>query len=120
MGLFDSVMVPCPKCSKPVEFQSKEDEAYMNVYSLENAPTRILYDIMNWPEYCESCGQWFALIDPRHPPGPRPRPAPRVAKVRTPDNPSTHFQGMKWWPDDEGFSYADIDEADRPPPQTVE
>ena len=114
MGMFDSVMVPCPKCGKPVEFQSKEGACDMSVYSIESAPIPILYDIINWPVYCEACGQWFALIDPKHPPGRRPRPSLSAVKVRTPGNPDTHFQGMKWWPDQDGFSYQDIDEEDRP------
>lgn len=116
MGMFDSVMVPCPKCDKPVEFQSKAGECYCGVFSLENAPAEILADIMNNPEYCEKCGQWFVLIDPKYPPGQKPKPDLRSAKVITPENPTTHFQGMKWWPGDHPFSYADLeDAADRPP-----
>lgn len=115
MGLFDSVMVPCPKCDKPVEFQSKAGECCCAVYSLADAPAEILADIMNCPEYCEKCGQWFALIDPRYPPGEKPKPDLRSVKVRTPDDPMTPFQGMKWWPEDQPFTYADIDAAERPP-----
>jgi len=116
MGLFDSVMVPCPKCGASVEFQHKDDDSGMRVYSLEDAPTYILTEILNEPEYCERCGQWFALIDPDFPPGAPPRPKPSIVRVRTPDNPTTHPQGMKWWPDADRFSYADVDEADRPAP----
>lgn len=108
MGLFDSVYVDCPHCGKPVEFQSKEGECYLNRYSLDTAPTEILRDVMNWPNHCEGCDSWFALIDPEHPPGPPPRPTLRTAKVTAPDDPFTHPQGMKWWPEDKGFSYADL------------
>ncbi len=108
MGMFDSVYVDCPHCGKPVEFQSKEGECYMNTYKLADAPTEILRDIMNWPNHCEKCDGWFALIDPLFPPGPPPRPFLRPAKVTSPESPITHSQGMKWWPDDKGFSYDDL------------
>lgn len=109
MGLFDSVYVDCPQCEKPVEFQSKADEdPYMRRYTLDDAPAHILCDIMNEPNFCESCGQWFALIDPNFPPGEQPKPTLRAAKVRTPENPHKHEQGMQWWPDDHPFTYADL------------
>lgn len=81
-----------------------------DVYTLENAPTEILRDIMNYPTYCERCGQWNVLIDPAFPPGPPPRPSLRSEKVKTPTNPATHFQGMKWWPDDLEFSYFHLEQ----------
>lgn len=105
MGMFDSVMVPCPNCLKPVEFQSKAGECGCYVYSLDDAPAEVLSDIMNSPDRCENCGQWVALIDPRYPPGEKPKPELRVAKVRTPENPVKHFQGMQWWPDGVPFTY---------------
>lgn len=114
MGLFDSVYVDCPHCGKPVEFQTKADEApYMRHYTLEDAPAYMLADIMNGPTHCQSCDKWMALIDPAYPPGEQPKPNLRAAKVRAPENPNTHFQGMKWWPDDESFTYADL--IDAPP-----
>src|SRR5688572_16236827 len=109
MGIFDMVWVDCPHCGKPVEFQSKAmEDAYMRRFTLDNAPVAVLLDVMNDPNYCESCDKWFALIDPEYPPGQEPRPALRPAKVKTPDNPETHPQGMKWWPEDRPFSYADL------------
>lgn len=110
MGLFDSIYVDCPHCGKPVEFQSKADEApYMERYTISNAPTHILTDVLNRPTHCKSCDGWLALVDPTVPiEPPRPRPSPRIAKVRTPENPETHFQGFKWWPDNTPFTNADI------------
>lgn len=109
MGLFDSVYVPCPACNKPVEFQSKaHDDPCMRRYTLDDAPDYILRDIMNYPERCESCGQWFALLDQRFPIKP-PRPSLIAAKVKTPENPVTHPQGMQWWPNGKDFSIADLE-----------
>lgn len=112
MGLFDSLYVDCPHCGTPVEFQSKEWNCDLSVYSLESAPTAILRDAMNWPTRCGKCDGWVALIDPDFPPGPPPRPALRAAKIRTPEKPETHSQGMKWWPYDKDFSYADLADAE--------
>lgn len=112
MGLFDSVMVPCPHCGRGVEFQTKADpDAYCRWFTLETATAEMLFDIMNEPNHCERCDGWFALVDPRYPPGggERPKPALTAAKVRAPKNPGTHFQGMKWWPMDQPFTYADIE-----------
>lgn len=108
MGIFDSVYVDCPHCGKPVEFQSKEGDPYMNHFTLLTAPDEILRDILNWPNHCETCDGWFALLDQRYPIKP-PRPSPIAVKVKTPEFPKTHPQGMKWWPDGKDFSVADLE-----------
>ena len=112
MGLFDSVYIRCPKCGAPMEFQSKAlADPYMRSYTLGTAPTAILSDIINSPQYHKECGQWVALIDRNFPPGwQAPRPSPVPTKVKNPENPRTHFQDFKWWPDDKTFSYDDLDE----------
>jgi hypothetical protein len=110
MGLFDSVWIDCPNCGRPVEFQSKADgDPCCRRFSLDDAPTHILTDILNAPEHCMGCGQWMAIVDPAFPPAAEPpRPKPEVVKVRTPEKPWTHKQGMKWWPEEEPFTFADI------------
>lgn len=114
MGMFDSVLTPCPKCSVNMEFQSKAWNCDMDVYTIENAPAAILWDIINDPQYHRECGQWVALVDPDYPsPHRRPKPKLTAAKVNPPDNPETHFQGFKWWPDGLDFTYADL--TDGPP-----
>lgn len=121
MGLFDSLYVDCPKCGMPVEYQSKAlEDCYCRNFTLETAPGEILFDVMNDPHYCMQCGQWIALIDPVYPPGTKPRPSLRAAKVRTPDDPKTHFQGFKWWPDETPFTYADLEEDGSPQAETKE
>jgi hypothetical protein len=83
MGMFDSVMVPCPKCSEPVEFQSKTGDCQCDVFTLDTAPREILFDIMHDPEQCRQCGNWLALIDPA-------LPRPRLRAV------SVHVDGWKF------------------------
>ncbi len=110
MGMFDSTMVPCPACGKPVEFQSKEWNCNMDVWQLDEAPTAVLRDIMNYPEYCRHCGAWFALVDPDYPPGPPPRPKLRAAIVKTPSDALVHSTQpfLRWWPDGRPFTYDDL------------
>lgn len=109
MGLFDSVMVDCPKCGNQTEFQSKaDDDAYCRVFTPDTAPTEILIDVLNDPHFCEKCGAWFALIDPAFPPEAPPRPKPDARLVRDPAEGefSQHRQGMRWW--DAPFSFDDL------------
>ena len=107
MGLFDRVMADCPNCGKPVEFQSKAGECYMNVYSVKDAPTEVLTDILNSPEYCRHCEEWCCLFDPNFLPEP-PRPEPEMRRVRQPNNPNIHSTQpyLRWW--EEPFSIDDI------------
>lgn len=108
MGMFDSTIVPCPNCGKPVEFQSKEGVCQMEVYTLETAPPEILISIMNDPAWCRDCGGWFALIDPKYPPGEKPKLDLVARLVKTPEHPVIHSQGMRWWPDDKPFTFEDL------------
>jgi|GEM_PF-5357133 len=109
MGLYDSVYVDCPHCRKRVEFQSKEGECGCHDYTLNDAPTEILWDIMNNPQHCRGCDGWLVLIDPRYPRSERPKPALSAFKVKDPENPGAHFQGFKWWPEDHPFTYDDLE-----------
>ena len=57
MGMFDSVMVPCPKCHKDIEFQSKSGECLLDVYTLDTVPMAVLGDINRHSPYdCPKCG----------------------------------------------------------------
>lgn len=112
MGIFDSLYIACPNCGEPMEFQSKAlDDAYLRRFTLQDCPPEILCDVMNDPRYHEKCGQWVALIDPNYPPGEKPRPSLQIRKVIAPENPQTHFQGFKWWPEGRAFTYADLETA---------
>lgn len=62
MGMFDSVMVPCPRCGEPSEFQSKGGDCCLGTYTLETAPADVLSDVnRHGPNTCDACGAVFAV-----------------------------------------------------------
>lgn len=106
MGMFDTVLADCPTCGHKVSFQSKAGHCAMDTFLVDDAPTVILMDVMNYPRYCAGCGNWFCLTDPSIPPGFRPNLA--AIKVRQPENPHIHSaqSELRWW--DEPFTADDI------------
>lgn len=62
MGMFYSVLVPCPKCGEKSEFQSKGGECLLQVYELEDCPFDVLSDInRHAPNTCLKCGAVFEV-----------------------------------------------------------
>lgn len=60
MGMFDSIMVPCPKCGTRIGFQTKSGECILAVYELAEAPQDALEDVnRHAPRTCPSC---FATV----------------------------------------------------------
>ncbi len=56
MGMYDSVMVNCPKCGEEHEFQSKSGECLLDVYTLENCPDDVMVNV-NRHSPCQcNCG----------------------------------------------------------------
>lgn len=56
MGMFDSVMVPCPACHTDIEFQSKSGECLLGVYTLDTVPMSVLADLNRHSPYsCPKC-----------------------------------------------------------------
>jgi hypothetical protein len=55
MGMFDIVIVQCPDCTKPVEFQSKKG-CCLTRHSLLKVPVEIAEDICKKIETCRFCG----------------------------------------------------------------
>lgn len=104
MGMYDSVIVPCPHCGANVEMQCDGNES-MDVYTPDTAPTWILRQVMNGePTHCQKCDGWLILTDPRAPMQEPERPPTVVLKIRPPANPPTGSQqGCKWWPDGEPY-----------------
>jgi DNA-directed RNA polymerase subunit RPC12/RpoP len=60
MGIYDTVVVRCPKCGAEVEFQSKAGPCSLNVYSMYEAPPEVQVDISGRPQVCE-CGHRVTL-----------------------------------------------------------
>jgi len=59
MGTYDSVMAPCPKCGKEMEFQSKSGPCELKTFSLKDAPEDVLYNVnRHSPAECD-CGCLF-------------------------------------------------------------
>jgi hypothetical protein len=62
MGMYDSVMVPCPNCGERVEFQSKSGDCLLNVYDLETCPSDVLGDVNRHSPYdCPKCSTVFKV-----------------------------------------------------------
>lgn len=64
MGVFDSVMAPCPECGARHEFQSKSGDCSLAVFELEDAPEEVLAGaIRHAPIACARCGTpyWVTL-----------------------------------------------------------
>jgi RNase P subunit RPR2 len=61
MGMYDSVMVSCPKCGKEHEFQSKSGDCLLEVYTLENCPDDVMANVnRHSPCKCD-CGTLFQV-----------------------------------------------------------
>jgi len=60
MGMYDEVILSCPKCNKLNEFQSKWGACKLERYSLNNAPLPIIadihYDGQQGALLCDHCG----------------------------------------------------------------
>ena len=61
MGMFDSVVVNCPKCGEETEFQSKSGDCFLNVFTLEDCPNDVFSDINRHSPYKCSCGIFFEV-----------------------------------------------------------
>jgi hypothetical protein len=61
MGMYDSVIVKCPKCDEQHEFQSKGGECSLDVYTLEDCPNDVMSDINRHSPYKCDCGVSFSV-----------------------------------------------------------
>ena len=62
MGMFDIVFVPCPKCGRKEEFQTKGGDCILGRYTLKNAPKDVMSDINRHAPYtCSKCGTKFKV-----------------------------------------------------------
>lgn len=73
MGMFDTVIIPCPSCGEGYEAQSKGGECDLEVYTFDDCPDDVMSDInRHAPFHCE-CGATF-----------RVKLEPRIIKIMTP------------------------------------
>jgi len=62
MGMYDTVMVPCPNCKEKNEFQSKSGDCVLNIYNLEDTPQDVLLDVnRHSPISCLNCGTSYKV-----------------------------------------------------------
>lgn len=62
MGVYDTVMVPCPTCGERAEFQSKSGNCLLETFALEDAPDVVLLDVNRQaPMRCRKCNTLFAV-----------------------------------------------------------
>lgn len=61
MGLYDTVLVGCPKCGKTHGFQSKGGKCKMRTYSMGRCPDDVMGDVnRHAPCHCD-CGTLFKV-----------------------------------------------------------
>ena len=61
MGLYDSIMVPCPKCEYRNEFQTKSGPCELNTYQIEDAPDDAMLDVnRHAPIKCHVCDTMYS------------------------------------------------------------
>lgn len=59
--MFDSVIVPCPKCGKVHLFQSKSGDCLLRKYEPSHAPLDVLIDVNRHAPYDCECGIKLAV-----------------------------------------------------------
>lgn len=55
MGMFDSLIVQCPKCQEDVEFQSKAGPCNLNKYDMDDCSPSVAVDLIGQHTQCQ-CG----------------------------------------------------------------
>lgn len=65
MGLYDTVIVPCPQCGHEEYFQSKGGYCFLAEYDLSDCPNNVLSDVNRHSPYeCKKCGTLFQVDIP--------------------------------------------------------
>jgi len=61
MGMFDTVLVPCPSCGEVYAAQSKGGECMLAAYELDEAPANVLMDVNRHGPFRCTCGMVFRV-----------------------------------------------------------
>ena len=72
MGMFDSVLLPCPKCYEQIELQSKAGKCAGEVFDSWRVPIKIAEDLSVNPIECSECHRSFEIVSE----------APRYTSIR--------------------------------------
>jgi phage FluMu protein Com len=62
VGMYDTVLVPCPTCEELAEFQSKSGDCKLEEFTLDEAPDVVLLDVnRHAPTRCQKCKTIFCV-----------------------------------------------------------
>ena len=61
MGMFDTILVPCPECGKKYEAQTKKGERLLEVWELEDAPVEAMMGVNTHAPFLCPCGTEFEV-----------------------------------------------------------
>jgi hypothetical protein len=61
MGMYDTIMVNCPKCGQEHKFQSKGGECLFMEYTLESCPDDVMSDVNRHSPCLCDCGVSFEV-----------------------------------------------------------
>jgi len=64
MGVYNTILVPCPNCENIVKFQTKSGSKLLTEYNIKNVPKIELKGIYGETEYCSQCKTKIKIIDP--------------------------------------------------------
>lgn len=62
MGMYDTIMAPCPRCGTKNGFQSKGGDCDLSTYELNEAPADVLSDANRHPVACADCGTPYKIV----------------------------------------------------------
>lgn len=69
MGMYDTVIIPCPKCGAPVGIQSKTGECLLGQFNVDTAPEAVLSGLdHDYLDQCDKCQAYLkCVVEPQRP-----------------------------------------------------
>ncbi len=61
MGMYDTILVPCPKCGERYDAQSKSGECSLQVFSFEECPEDVMRNVNRHAPFVCECGTAFMV-----------------------------------------------------------
>lgn len=65
MGVFNTIIVDCPSCGEPVEFQTKSGTCALSYFHISDVSEKEIEGIMGRTNYCTNCKIKVKIKDPR-------------------------------------------------------